>query len=123
MFQEANIATGRNLFDCLNTSLLRNGISLSKLIGFGSDNANVMIGRRNSVWSRVQEQQPQAVLVGCVCHLAHLCASDACEELPDEVEKMVTDIFVHFYRSSARYNELSYLINPLFDSPNISSVL
>ena len=44
----------------------------SAVIGFASDNCNVMIGAHNSVLSRVKEQQPN---VFCICHLANLCVA------------------------------------------------
>ena len=38
-------------------------------MGFGSDSASVMVGRRNSVLSRVRQQNPEVFSLGCVCHL------------------------------------------------------
>jgi len=49
-----NIGTGENLFNCLQEVLTNR----QNLVGFSSDNANVMVGKKNSVLSRVREQQP-----------------------------------------------------------------
>ena len=46
-----NIATGQTLFDALATVLSKQGIPWSNVIGFCSDSASVMVGRRNSVLS------------------------------------------------------------------------
>lgn len=100
--QVVNRATGENLFRALNESLKADNIPISNLIGFGSDNAANMVGQHNSVWSRVRTIQPTAYLTGCVCHISATTASDACKAIPDSVEKMITDIFTHFYRSSVR---------------------
>ena len=47
------IATGQTLFDALSTVLSERGIPWSNVVGFYSDSASVMVGRRNSVLSRV----------------------------------------------------------------------
>ncbi|KAH3816237.1 hypothetical protein DPMN_117750 [Dreissena polymorpha] len=48
-----NIGTGDNLFSCLNEVFLERNIPWSNVIGYSSDNAPVMIGKSNSVLSRV----------------------------------------------------------------------
>lgn len=100
--QVVNRATGENLFNALSESLKRDSVPIANLIGFGSDNAANMIGKHNSVWSRVKAAQPDAYLTGCVCHIAATTASDACKAIPDGIEKTITDIFSHFYKSSVR---------------------
>jgi hypothetical protein len=100
--QVVNRATGANLFAALEASFIRDGIPFSNLIGFGSDNAANMVGKHNSVWSRVEDKQPNCYLTGCVCHIAATCSSDACQKIPENVEKMVSDIFSYFYKSPVR---------------------
>jgi hypothetical protein len=48
-------------------------IPWKQCIGYGSDNASVMVGRHNSVLSRIREKQPDVSDMGCVCHLANTC--------------------------------------------------
>ena len=40
-------------------------IRWGNVVGFASDNCNVMVGARNSVLSRVQERQPAVFNIGC----------------------------------------------------------
>ena len=72
-----NIATGQTLFQALEATLQSRSIPWENVIGFASDSASVMVGIRNSVLSRVRERQPNVFSLGCVCHLAALCATAA----------------------------------------------
>ena len=58
------------------------------LVGLGTDGANVMLGARNSVMSRLQCKQPALVALHCQCHIAALIANEACKVLPDELEDL-----------------------------------
>lgn len=49
------------------------------LLGFASDGANAMLGRRNSIKTRLMEKQPNLFVIHCICHVAALCASHACK--------------------------------------------
>ena len=53
-----NIATGETLFRALAVLLEARGIPWTNVIGFASDSAIVMVGKRNSMLSRVVQQQP-----------------------------------------------------------------
>ena len=61
-----NIATGEILFQVLSKVLEDRAIPWENVIGFGSDSASVMVGSRNSVLSRVLQQQPEVFNLGCV---------------------------------------------------------
>lgn len=66
-------------------------------IGYSSDNASVMTGRSNSVLSRLREKNPAVFNLGCVCHLANLCAQAGIKALPLPVEDLLVDVYFHFY--------------------------
>ena len=65
------------------------GIPWSNVVGFCSDSASVMVGKRNSVLSRVIEHQPHVFSLGCICHLAALCAAT---KLPSSLDDLLVDI-------------------------------
>ena len=77
------------------------------MIGYASDSASVMVGVRNSVLSRVRSKQPKIFSLGCLCHLAALCAAAALKKLPVSIDELLIDIFYHFKHSSKRYSEFS----------------
>ena len=97
-----NIATVQTLFDALATVLSERGIPWSNVIGFCSDSASVMVGRRNSVLSRVLNEQPDVFSLGCICYLAALCAAAGLKALPVSIDNLLIDIFYHFKHSSKR---------------------
>ena len=64
-----------------------------------------MLGRNNSVVTRLKEVQPNLCNIHCLCHIAHLCASNAMKELPAEIEELAHDIYFHFHLSAKRISE------------------
>ena len=57
-----------------------------------------MIGANNSVLSRVREKQPNVFNVGCICHLADLCASGGVKKLSLPIDEFLFDVHFHFDR-------------------------
>lgn len=70
-----NSSIAEALFGVLENELQSRNIPWSNLIGYASDTASVMVGAHNSVLSRVQEKHPGVFSLGCLCHLAALCAT------------------------------------------------
>ena len=105
-----NIATGETIFNALADVLERRHIPWKNLIGFASDSASVMVGKRNSVLSRVISKQPNVFSMGCVCHLAALCAAAALKRLPVSIDNLLIDIYYHFKNSSKRCEEFSVIL-------------
>ena len=105
-----NIATGETLFQALSMALEDRCIPWKSVIGYASDSASVMVGRRNSVLSRVIQQQPEVFSLGCVCHLAALCAAAAIKKIPIPIDGLLIDIYYHFKHSSKRYYEFAEIL-------------
>lgn len=99
-------ATGENLCQILIQSFLEHDIPLNNMIGFAADGCNVMIGEHNSVASRLKENFPGIFILKCVCHSAHLCASEACKELPRRCEGLAREIYGHFKSNAKRQCKL-----------------
>ena len=95
-----NIATAEKLFDALDTVMDEHEISRDNVVGFASDTANVMVGLHNSVLSHVRAKQPQVFSLGCLCHLAYLCAVSALKTFPVSVDSLIIDVFYHFKYSA-----------------------
>ncbi|XP_046975618.1 uncharacterized protein LOC124541725 [Vanessa cardui] len=94
-------ATGKNLFNALINSFENQSIPVTNLIGFAADGCSVMMGDKNSVSSRLKDHCPDIIVMKCVCHSAHLCASAACKELPRRCEDLSRHIY-GFFKSSAK---------------------
>ena len=106
-----NIATGESLFNALAGALEMRQIPWEKLIGYASDSASVMVGKRNSVLSRVLIKQPRVFSMGCVCHLAALCAAAGLKMLPISIDDLLIDVYYHFKHSSKRCEEFSVIVD------------
>ena len=52
-------------------------LSLTRLIGPGTDRAKVMTDRINGVGARLKRRQPMLTSIHCVCHRLALAASQA----------------------------------------------
>ena len=97
-----NFAMGENLFKAIEDMFKADNLKFEYVIGFGTDGAASMIGRRNSVLSRLNDKQPHLFCLHCVCHVSHTCASDACKKLPDYLDTFFVELFWHFHRSAKR---------------------
>lgn len=71
-----------------------------KLIEFGADNANVMMGDRNGVKALMKTSNPHVFVLGCSCHPLHLCACNATEKLPNSIELFMHEVYSHFAHST-----------------------
>ena len=73
-----NIATGETLFIALADTLKTRQIPWKNLIGFASDSASVMVGKRNSVLSRVISKQPNVFFnMPSCCFVCCSCPKEA----------------------------------------------
>ena len=71
-------------------SLLKDLYVTNKLVGMGSDGGtNEMLGKRNSVLTRLKAVQPSFVSFHCNCHSAALIANHACSILPDYLDDLI----------------------------------
>lgn len=100
-----NIGTGEKLFDLIDESLKGRSIPWSNVVAFESDTTNVMIGKHNSVLSRVKDVQPKVFSQGCVCHLANLCLLAGVQTLPVDVDDFFVDLYYYFDKSAKRKEE------------------
>lgn len=99
-------STAEHLYNAILKSFRDHSIPIENIIGFGSDGCNTMMGCHNSVSSRFRVECPGIIIIKCICHSLHLCASDACKQLPPQCEKLVRDIYNYFGSSSKRQSDL-----------------
>ena len=102
-----NIATAESLFTAIEREFDSCKIPWRNMIGYASDTASVMVGRNNSVLSRLLNKQPKLFSLGCLCHLGALCAAASLKKLPVSLDDLLIDIFYHFKHSSKRWHEFN----------------
>ena len=93
-------AIAKAIFDKMGCVLSNYKIPWNNCIGLGVDNTSVNIGRRNSIFYRVNAINPNVYLMGCPGHIAHNTASAAADALRNEtgfdLEELVVDMFYWF---------------------------
>ncbi|XP_077417139.1 protein FAM200B-like [Vanacampus margaritifer] len=97
--------TAASIFAVIDNILQENDIPWSNIVGFASDNCNTMVGKKNSVLSRIKEKNGAVFSVGCICHLGNLCVKDGLKTLPVNIDDLLVDIFYFFKNSSKRIED------------------
>ena len=66
-----NRASAEKKFEKIDEKIKVHHVNWTKCIAFSSDSASVMMGKNNSIFTRIAESSPDVYPVGCACHLAH----------------------------------------------------
>lgn len=98
----ADSGTVENMYKTFIECLKAHNLSINNIVGYCSDNANVMMGKTNSFQSHLIKDNPNIFILGCICHSAHLIASHAADELPKNVESLMHSLYSYFSRSPKR---------------------
>ena len=117
-----NIPTSANIFSVLEATLLKYNIQWRSIKGFSSDTSSVMVGKNNSVLSRVHDATENHVFdFVCVSHIANICANSLTKALHFPVEDLLIDTYYFFHGSLKRrkvYKEFQ-----LFTGAEIEEIL
>nr|CAH7749980.1 unnamed protein product [Callosobruchus chinensis] len=90
------------LYNLIINAFASHSIPPDNIIGFASDGCNVMMGSKNSVASRFRENFKGIIILKCICHPLHLCASEACKNLPRTPEDLARNIY-NFFKVKKHY--------------------
>lgn len=73
----SSVSTAEGIFSKVNNVLAKHSIPWEKCVGIGLDNTSVNLGCRNSIKTRVLQENPSVYVMGCPCHIVHNTASKA----------------------------------------------
>ena len=90
------------IFQAIRGKLTESGLNMENCLGFACDGASVMLGSHNSVWTRLQGVSPNCVLIKCICHSLALCVQHAMNELPPNINFLLSEIPKWFCKSAIR---------------------
>ncbi|XP_062579300.1 zinc finger protein 862-like [Saccostrea cucullata] len=112
--------TGVGLTQQITNQLCKRSLSISKVIGLGSDGASVMTGLGKGVYGRLKELNPLIINVHCMAHRLALCTSQAANSIPTlkKYQEFLTNLFYYFKQSAAREKEL-HKIQEFLDHPTL----
>ena len=96
-----------NLFETIVSSMDRDIPWRQNIIGFAADCASNMMGKHNSVATRLKQEIPNLFIWKCICHSFNLCALYAWAKLPRHVEDLARDIYSYFQHSAKRIKLLT----------------
>lgn len=95
-----------DIYNGVNYTLHKFSLSIMNMHGLGTDNASVMVGALNSVHQKLILENPNIILVPCMCHSLQLAVSKAADEcLPDQIEFLIAETYNWFAKSSHRQTE------------------
>lgn len=114
--------TAETVTSALLTALEERGITTSKVMGFGSDGAAVMMGCKTGVAKRLKDQNPFMINIHCVAHRVALAASAAGKETEKitKYRQTVNSVYHYFEYSAVRYERLRELNSALDESDIVS---
>jgi hypothetical protein len=112
--------TAEVIFNKLKDFLSKRSIQTATIVGFGSDGASIMTGSKNGVATRLKRDSPFLISVHCMAHRLNLVTEKAAKEEPftNSFQKMLSDIFYYFKKSTARILQLKQ-IQEILDLPEI----
>lgn len=94
-----------SVHNAITNQLKKDGIKVENMVGIGVDRANVMVGKHNSVTAILKRELPDLIVVKCVSHSLHLCAENATELLPRQLEFLVREAHNWFAYSPKRLEQ------------------
>ncbi|KAJ8968828.1 hypothetical protein NQ314_002090 [Rhamnusium bicolor] len=80
------------LIDAIKIVLTKYNLNINNLIGIGTDNASVMVGVNNGLYTKLKAGVPHLILIRCVCHSLQLSVSHASKEcMPRNLEYLIQE--------------------------------
>lgn len=112
-FQELHHTTADALYTAFNEFMTEMGLKMQNLIAIGTDGANNLCGKRNSLYTLLKAEYPQIQLLKCVCHSLSLAAAKACDDLPSCLEYLLRETRNWFAHSPLRIKNYQQLYQSL----------
>lgn len=110
---EVEKVTADELYLKFKKFLTNRGLKITNMIGLGTDGANNLCGRQNSLYARFKKDNPKLQLVRCICHSLNNASSKAAEVLPSNLDFLCKEIYAWFSHSSLRRIEYKRLYDIL----------
>lgn len=76
-----------------NHSLRKGSLPLQNIVEFGLEGCNTVMGQHNSFFSCLRNDLPGITIHRCICHSTHLCAGEACKQLPHQSKALTRNIY------------------------------
>lgn len=113
---ELKECTAVGIVSSLKEKLMAMKLNFKNLVGIGTDNASVMVGINNGVYTLLKKEIPHILLIRCVCHSLQLAVSHAVSgTLPRHLEFLCSETYGWFSKSYARQTSYAALYKTIND--------
>lgn len=93
---EVKNCTAQGIYELIVNFFLKYSVPYKKnVIAFASDGANTMFGQHHSVKTLLENDIFNLFVMKCICHSLALCASYACQKIPDKIEDTIRNIYTY----------------------------
>lgn len=101
---EEELCTASCVAQKIKNVLAARGVSLHKVMSFGSDGASIMTGRVGGVSTLLKKENPFMINIHCMAHRLALCSSQATSNVAtmEKYRQLLTDLYYYFSKSSKR---------------------
>ena len=112
--------TGQVISQAILDWLEKREIPMSKVMGFGSDGAKAMTGRKEGVTGHLLRENPMMLNFHCIAHRLALVSSQAANEIPymKDYQETLTSLFYFFKASASRCEKLASM-QELLNEPSL----
>ena len=95
-----------SIFSALKEVASKYHFTMRKVVGLGTDGANVMASDLNGVNGLISHDNPHVVFVHCVCHRLNLAESQACAGIPDmaTLQSLISAVYNFVQRCTTLYS-------------------
>ena len=109
--------TAETVTSALLASCCEYNIDISKVMGFGSDGAAVMVGEKSGVSTRLKEANSKLVSVHCAAHRLSLATSQSADAIPQlkRMKSIINAIYKFYHLSCVRTAALTEIQSVLCD--------
>ena len=109
--EEITSATAVALFEQLKALIQRWGLNPLNFVGLGVDGASVMDGVKHSLKTLAKAEYPNLEPMKCAAHTLDLCARDAFDILPAQLDWLLRESYNWFAHSAQRQQEYKTVLD------------
>ena len=115
----------KEIYDALMAAMEEWDLNLDNFVGFGSDGASTMVGKKTGVSATLKKEvNPFITTIHCIAHMTNLAVLQAactkpCDVMSSEVDDLLNSLAAHFKKSSKMKSCLLKLQEELFDSKKV----
>lgn len=99
---KVNQCTAKALNDHVCNFLNDLGLDITNLVGIGTDGANNLCGKYNSLFTLLKQKSANLQIVRCICHSLNNTLSKATEQFPSNIDFFCREIYNWFHISPLR---------------------